>query len=213
MYRNILFDLDGTLIDSEPGIAISLRYAFSQCGISYDGDIKRFIGPPFRVSFPMFLATDEATTDKLIRSYRAKYAEVGVYKTRLFAGIRDLLFALRENGKRIALATTKPLSFAEIILRQKRIYRLFDYVAGTDVAAGGATDKKDVLDLVFRHTDFSKPESVLVGDTAYDIRGAESAGIDCVSVTYGYASEQSLLSDGARKIVGSVKKLREYLLE
>lgn len=212
MYDNILFDLDGTLVNSEKGIFISLRYAFEKCGVTYDGDMHNFIGPAFIHSFPEFLKTDEATTAKLIKYYREKYNACGVFQTTLYRGIKDLLFSLKQSGKRIALATTKPKYFASMILKQKRIYGLFDYIAGTELD-GSVNDKDEVLNIIFEKTGFEKARSVLVGDTIYDCIGAQKVGIDCIGVSYGFGKISQMCKRGVTLTAASVKELKKLLLD
>lgn len=212
MYDNILFDLDGTLVNSEKGIFLSLHYAFDKCGISYDGDLHNFIGPAFIDSFPYFLKTDKDTTMKLIRFYREKYNAEGVFRTRLYNGISDLLSGLKKNGKRIALATTKPKYFAEIILEKKRIRQMFDFVSGSELD-GSVNQKDEVIEIVFSKTDFTRSGSVLIGDTVYDCAGARKTGIDCIGVSYGYGNTADLLANGAKNIALSPKDLKKILLD
>lgn len=153
MYDYILFDLDGTIVNSEKGIIGSLLYAFDKCGIFYDGDFHKFIGPAFINSFPEYLGTDAETTARLIAFYRENYNRIGVFQTTLYRGIKDLLISVKANGQKIALATTKPKYFAEIILKKKRIYNLFDFIAGSSLD-GSVNQKEDVLNIIFEKTDF-----------------------------------------------------------
>lgn len=213
MYDLILFDLDGTLVNSKRGISNCLNAVFEKYGIRYDGDIEKFIGPPFVQSFPLLLGTDEKLTETLIKEYRVLYAKTGVYQTTLFRKVSTLLSLLKQNGKTIALATTKPRHFAQIILKQKRIFKHFDFVSGTE-PDGSLVDKVDVLNNAFRHLPpFAKERSVLVGDTIYDAQGASVVGIDCIGVTYGYGTKQELIDNGAISIAHSVNELKEILLK
>lgn len=211
MYDFILFDLDGTLINSEKGISRSLLYAFNKCNISYNGDLKKFIGPSFIHSFPAFLSTDETTTDKLITAYREDYSVNGVYECTLYRGVKDLLISLKNAGKKIILATTKPRRFAQIILKRKGIYKYFDFVAGSE-PDGNITEKEDVLNHIFTSTSAVPQKAVLVGDTIYDCLGAKAIGIDCIGVTYGFGKKDELISKGAKFIVDSIKELEKLLL-
>ena len=210
MYDFILFDLDGTLIDSREGIFLSLRHAFDDCGIKFDGDLTQFIGPSFVTSFPRLPATDAELTQKLALSYRAVYKAEGVYRCRLYNGIIDLLSSLKARGKTIALATSKPLVFANTILARKRIAKYFDYVGGSDPTAC-ITEKEQVLSALTKHFS-SKARTALVGDTIYDCLGAKSVGIDCIGVTYGFGNSDELRQH-ASIIASSVKELKKILSE
>lgn len=211
MYDYILFDLDGTLINSEKGIVNSLMYAFNIHGVSYTGDLKKFIGPSFIASFPAFLGADQELTLRLIKAYRENYSKSGVYESTLYRGIKDLLVSLRSANKKIILATTKPRMFAEIILKSKRIYNLFDFVAGSE-PDGSITEKDEVLKYIFAGTSATTQNSVLVGDTIYDCLGAQKVGIDCIGVTYGFGKKEELISHGAIKTVNSIQELKKLLL-
>lgn len=211
MYKYILFDLDGTLINSEKGIVSSLKYAFKKYDISYSGDLRKFIGPSFITSFPKFLGTDKELTENLIKAYREKYNESGVFQTELYDGIEDLICCLKSCGKKIMLATTKPRYFAEIILKEHKIIDYFDFVAGSELD-GSINEKEDVLKHIFSATDAVKYSSVLVGDTKYDCLGAAAVGIDCIGVTYGFGTKEELLSCGAKTTLSSVKELKKRLI-
>ena len=210
MYDFILFDLDGTLIDSREGIFLSLEYALSLYGIKYNGDMTEFIGPSFVTSFPRLLKTDKETTKKLSDAYRTIYAKEGVYKCSLYRGIRELLEQLKANGKKIALATAKPLVYAKTILSHKRISRLFDFIGGSN-PDNGITEKEQVLASLLNHIP-SPRKTVLVGDTIYDCLGAKAVNIDCVGVTYGFGKEDDLIKN-ATFVAHSVKELKKILLQ
>ncbi len=211
MYDTILFDLDGTLVNSQKGIELSLNVAFKKYGIVYDGDITAFIGPPFVESFPSLLKTDKKLTELLIKEYRIVYAEQGVYQTTLFRGITDLLKTIKNEGKQIVLATTKPKCFAQIILKQKHIFKYFDFVSGTTLD-GKLVDKVDVLKNAFDANELFASNAVLIGDTIYDALGAKDVGIDFIGVTYGYGKKEELIANGARAIANNPKELKKYLL-
>lgn len=210
MYDNILFDLDGTIINSKKGVSDSLRFAFAQNGVSFDGDYTIFIGPPFKVSFPKFLGSDEALTQKLISSYREHYAKIGVKECTLYRGIRDLLVTLKRDGKKIGLATTKPRRFAEEITKRKKIFRLFDIVSGTE-PSGFPSQKDEVVRIVMDKLQAAPDRTVLVGDTIYDCIGATECGIDCIGVSYGFGDAADLVREGAKLIADSPKTLKNLL--
>lgn len=210
MYDTVLFDLDGTVVNSQKGIFHSLKYALIAHGINYDGDMKKFIGPPFLESFPSFLHTDDDTTEKLIAAYRENYAKVGVYETTLYRGMKGLLCQLKLSGRTVAIATTKPRIFAEQILKQKRILNLFDFVGGAELD-GSIVNKIQVLMKVMDALRPDKSTTVLIGDTLYDSRGATEIGIDCIGVTYGFGDKNELKKN-CTLTARSVKELQKILL-
>lgn len=209
MYDLIIFDLDGTIINSEKGIYDCLKYAFKKNGISYNGSYKKFIGPPFTYSLPLYVGADSALTDKLTADYREEYNRGGVYECVLYKGIKPLMKALFDSGKTIALATSKPEYFAQKILQKKRIAKYFTCVSGATF--DGKTAAKDwVLSKVLNSVNCSNP--VLIGDTVFDCNGAKAKNIDCIGVTYGFGLKKDLLHAGAVKTVDTVKQLQNLLL-
>ena len=122
MYKYILFDLDGTLTDSAPGIIRCVQYALEKCGKGTcpDRELLPFIGPPLTESFQKICGMTAAEANTALEYYRERFARVGMYENSVYDGIPELLQNLRQAGKTLAVATSKPQLYAEKILEPRR---------------------------------------------------------------------------------------------
>lgn len=219
MYTTILFDLDGTLSDSEPGIRSGIEYSLSKFGIELEREeINKFLGPPIRDSYRNFCHFDEDTCEQAVKYYREYYAEKGLFENTLYPGMRKLLEALRERGKRLLVATSKPQLFTDKILKYFEIYEYFDVVAGASM--DGSRDRKaDIIRYALSEAGMGKGEelspdlrasALMIGDRKYDILGAYEVGIDSVGVLYGYGDIDELKTAGATYISDTVEGIMEF---
>ena len=146
MYKYLLFDLDGTLTDSQEGITKSVSYALINLGVKdLPEDIKkRFIGPPLKDSFKRSCGFDDETADKAIAKYRERYSTVGKFENRPYDGIPELLKELKEAGRVLVIASSKPTGFVEDILEKFEIKDYFDIISGADLN-GKKSEKEDVI--------------------------------------------------------------------
>lgn len=212
-YRYILWDLDGTIINSYPGVSRCVQYALEPYGITIQDEVtlRRFIGPPLRESFPAVAHLPEKYIEEAVARYRERYIPVGVFECELFPDIEEVLEAFHQAGYIQVLASSKPEAQCRQILEKFGLDCLFNEVVGASLD-GRIDTKIEVLNEVFRRLmiadpDFKKAEAVLIGDTRYDVMGATEAGIDCVGVSYGFGTRQDLLSHGAIKVYESAKAL------
>ncbi len=216
MFNLILFDLDGTLTDPKIGITKSVQYALDSIGIHED-DIEKltpFIGPPLKEMFMSYCGVDEQMGDFLVAKYRERFSVTGLFENSIYDGIKELLENLKADGKKIALATSKPQVFSEQILEHFDIKEYFDILVGSELD-GNRTNKAEVIKEVIKQSgsSFNIETAVMVGDRMYDIAGAKSAGIRSVGVTYGYGGKEELEKAGADYIVSDVKELGRLLSE
>lgn len=213
IYDTILFDLDGTLTDPKIGITKSVQYALSKFGIIVENPdtLTPFIGPPLKDSFIEFYSFSERKAYEAIEMYREYYSVTGKYENIVYPGIMDLLSCLKDQGRRLVVATSKPTVFSEDILKHFNLYSYFDFVAGSELD-GTRTAKDEViryaLSLLESH-DTSK--TVMVGDRKYDVLGAKSAGIDSVAVAYGYGSNEELMDTQPSFLAYTVDDLKNIL--
>ncbi len=205
-YDHLLFDLDGTIVDSEEGITRSVEYALAKYGIEAADrkELRGFIGPPLVESFMRFYGFSEEKAGEATDFYRERYAVLGVHENRLYPGIRELLTELRGMGIKIALATSKPEIFARMVIADMELTELFDFIAGTqlDDAAGRKnnyrTKKEDVIAYALSELGAKDPSRVLmVGDRKHDVIGAKINGIDSAYVLWGFGSEAEAEEEGA----------------
>lgn len=212
-YNPILFDLDGTLTDPGEGIRNSVAHALRYYGIQMStAELNRFIGPPLAEGFQKFCGFSVGQAAEAVEHYREYYREKGMLENRVYDGIPELLAHLREAGKVLAVATSKPEVFACQILRHYRLDDCFQVIAGSELD-GSRSKKHEVVTFALSRCPMSASGmAVLVGDRWHDVEGARQAGIDAVGVTFGYGSEEELLSAGAPSIAHSVTELEQILL-
>ena len=206
----IIFDLDGTLTESEPGITKSVQYALTKLGYPEQplSVLKKFIGPPLFESFSNVIGMDDDTARLGIDLYRERFSTIGWQENSVYKGIYHLLRSLRANGAYIGIATSKPTLFCEKILRHFGLFHFFDKV----VAANPNTEHSDKPYLVKEALPANYRRACMVGDRKYDIEGALANHIEGVGVLYGYGDQQELLAAGAAHIAPTVSDLAALLL-
>jgi phosphoglycolate phosphatase len=213
-YRDLLFDLDGTVIDSFDGVSRSYLYALKKMGktVQTPTELRRVIGPPLSESFERLYGLSKEESEKAIRHYREYYlSHEAVYACSLYDGIVDAIAALRARGYRISLATSKPEKMAKLILERKGITSLFDFIGGADEALG-RKEKVDVIRHVLCSLAGSDVESTLmIGDRMYDTVGAKELGIDTLGVLWGFGDERELTDSGALMLARKPSELLEIL--
>lgn len=211
----LLFDLDGTLSDPGEGITKSVQYALLKMGIS-EPDLKKlegFVGPPLQNSFAERYSFSEEEVERAVSYYRERFIEKGMFENKVYDGIPELLSGLKQEGYKLAVATSKPSVFAEEILRFFQIDRFFDFVAGSSLDGKGASKTEIILSVMNHFQEAHKEEMVMIGDRKHDIIGAVNTGIRSIGVTYGYGSKEELVEARADVIVTSVQELRDLTLE
>ncbi len=209
-YRNVIFDLDGTLTDSGEGIKKSAAYAFEQLGLPVpeDGELRKMVGPPLTVGFAL-LDVPEAKISEAVRLYRVRYNEGGgKYENRVYDGIEDCLKALKAAGRKLFVGTSKPEPLAREILSDFHLAPYFDYIAGASWDKS-RQNKDDVLAYLLSVVG-GADGTVMVGDTHYDVRGAHARDLPCIGVTWGYGARDELREADA--LTDTPEELQTYLL-
>ena len=205
----ILFDLDGTLIDSADGILSSMRAAFAELGVPEPpGGLGRgLLGPPLHTSLPPLVGP--ALAETIVPVYRRIYVEHGLPAHRPFAGIDTLLRELAAAGAALAVATSKLERFAEQIVAANGWAPLFHTVCGETVEKTRPT-KADVVRVALARLG-GPADAVMVGDRSHDVIGARANGLSCLGVAWGYAGPGELETAGASTICADVDALRGEL--
>lgn len=214
MYQYILFDLDGTLIDSEQGITESVQYALEKFGISVKDrkDLLPFIGPPLFQSFSVFYGFDAEQSAKAVEYYREYFGEAGVYHNRVYEGVEELLKKLKAAGKTLLLATSKYEYYAVKILEYLNFMQYFTFAAGS-LKDGGRGTKAEVISYVLEHHNISDySEAVMIGDRKHDIEGAKVVGIDSIGVLYGFGDLEELSSHQATHIAQTTEDIYRIIM-
>ncbi len=207
----VFFDLDGTLTDPGEGITNSVAFALKKFGIEETDKTKlyRFIGPPLIDSFIKYYGFDSEKAKTAVDYYREYYSVKGIFENILYEGIPSLLEKLKNEGKKIVLATSKPVKFAEEILRHFGILKYFSFVAGATMDET-LTKKEEVIEYALHSLNITDTaEVIMIGDRKYDILGARKLGIKSIAVQYGYGSEEELRASCPDYTAESTKALNE----
>ncbi len=210
MYHTVLFDLDGTLTDSAPGITNSVAYALRKWGIEEKNlDIlRKFVGPPLDESFAKYYGFPPEKCWKAIEYYREYYLPKGLYENRVYDGIEELLEWLRGTGRRAVVATSKPEPAAVQVLEYFHLAPYFDVIAGATMD-GSRVKKSDVIRYALERAGIQDAAGVvMVGDRENDIEGAKANGLASIGVLYGYGSREELEEAGALQIAETVEDVR-----
>lgn len=201
-YKYVLFDLDGTISESAGGIRKSLEYAITALGKPLPNldDYTLYIGPPLIDTFRNVCRFSEEDCQEGVELYRSFYDEKGKYINNLYDGIKCVLSELKENGAKIAVCSSKYEKFAEEIVEILGVFDCFDAICGSTLD-GSRKDKKDLIPYAVKSLggdfDSEKENTVMIGDTYFDARGARQCGIDFIGVEYGYGSTQTMKDEGA----------------
>ena len=210
-FHNILFDLDGTLTDSGPGIMTSGRYALEHLGIPCPEEqvLRTMVGPPLTTSFARF-GVPENRIEEAILLYREKYNNQGAkYENEVYPGMEEALQALRDAGCKLYVATSKPEPLARDILEHFGLDVYFEYIAGATMDRSRET-KADVLRYLLERIECAE-STLMVGDTSFDVLGALELGLPCLGVAWGYGDVQEMREAGAVEIVRDVKEMLAYI--
>lgn len=210
-YKNIFFDLDGTLTDSGEGIMNSAKYAFEQLKIEppCPEDLRKFVGPPLRYSFPLF-GVPEDKVEEAVALYREKYNnQGGKYQNRVYPGIEIMLQELKNAGCSLYIATSKPEPLARELAAYFHLDSYFDFIAGATMDKA-RDSKASVIKYLIEITGYDK-STIMVGDSHLDAIGAHDNGLGCICVSWGYGSREEFIAAGAEAIVNSPAELCNYL--
>jgi len=202
MSRLVLFDLDGTLVDSTPGIWASVRVAAAELGLPEPtpGQLRAMVGPPLEDGFAAAFGLPPGDVARAVAAYRAYYGAGALLDADVYPGVPELLAALRADGALLAVATSKPEPFALRVLAHVGLLPAFAGVHGATL--DGAVRHKDqvVGAALAAHPDGERP--VLVGDRSHDVLGARAHGLPCIGAGWGPALPGELAAAGAVAVAG-----------
>ncbi len=212
MIRTVLFDLDGTVSDSAPGILHALRLSFAEAGVDWidDGVARSLLGPPFWHSLPPLVG--EHRVDEVVRGYRRHYVEDGaMFDTAVYDGVPEILRALAAGGFQLAVATSKPEVHAGRIVAHLGLADLFDTVCGDTLDGGRHTKALVVGEALSRFGDPDPATVLMVGDRSHDVLGAAAHGLSCAGALWGYGSAAELTAAGASPLCARPSEVLELL--
>jgi phosphoglycolate phosphatase len=211
--RRVIFDLDGTLIDSRPGILSGLRHALGSLGhdLPPDLDLDWAIGPPLdEVMARLLSPRGDVRVEAAVLAYREHYGRLGLFDARLYEGIAPLLAELSSSGRTLFIGTSKLAPFARRVAEHFGLAHHFRGVFGSE-ADGRFRRKADLIRRILDEHRLAPSEVVMVGDREHDVLGARALGVPVVSVTYGYGTAEELLAAGATVLCDSPDQLRGHL--
>lgn len=209
----VVFDLDGTLTDSQAGIIASYRHALHAWDITIDDQaIRQWIGPPLQDGF-LALGVPAADIDRAILRYRDFFSTQGILENRLFPGISSMLASLADGDIVLAVATSKLTKYAARIVDQLSISSYFAVVVGA-TPDGTRLHKEEILDHALAELGRPVPSTVvMVGDREHDVRAAINCGAHSIGVTWGYGTASELIDAGVEALAATPSELTRTVLE
>ena len=213
-YSAILFDLDGTIVDSAPGITATLAYTFEQMGLPVPtpSELVAYVGPPILDSFRDLAGFTTEEAQRALSIYRPQYLETGVYDATVYEGVPSVLHAIHTAGIPLSLATSKPELPATLILEHFSLASQFDIITGASADEVRSAKADVVAEAIVRlkaiGADLSNP--VMVGDREHDVHGAAAHGIPTIFVEWGYGSPAEQV--GTIASVSTAEELQRLLL-
>lgn len=212
-YSALLFDLDGTLTDSAPGIMNCLRHALGIMGYDMPNEPERFLGPPLQDSFAKYCGMNEEQVAEAVRLFRERYRDKGLFENSVYEGVPEMLGRLKASGKRLMVATCKADIYAKRILERFGLAGYFEFVGGAELG-GARSEKWEVIEYVLGSTGILDRSGVLmIGDRKHDVIGAKKCGISCMGILWGYGSEEELSAAGADYIAKTPSEAADMLLK
>ena len=216
-YKYVLFDLDGTVSASAEGIRMSLEYALDTLNVPKPDldDYTLYIGPPLIDTFRNLCGLDAETSERGAAIYRDYYEKEGKYHNRVYPGIKEVVFALREKGIKTAICTSKQKPVADGVAEFLGITDWFDEVVGSTLD-NTIKDKKDLIPYALTklggNIESDREQTLMLGDSRFDAIGARLCGVDFIGVSYGYGSVDEMKEQGAVAIVDSPEEILKYIV-
>lgn len=208
-FKYILFDLDGTLIESGKGIMNAVKYALKKYGIDETNEavLRSFVGPPLNQQFAKCYGFSAEKSLEAVLVFREYYETKGILENEMYTGIDKVLQQLKNQGKYLMVATSKPEKFAHNILAQHDLEKYFDFIGGS-LTDGSRITKIQVLDYVLKTNKIENTDEVLmIGDTKFDILGAKNFDLKSMAITYGYGTEKELMEAKPDFTAGSPEEI------
>ena len=212
--KYVLFDLDGTLTDSMPGITNCAMHALEKFGIQPASreELLPYIGPPLVESFQQFHGLSPEQALQAVAYYRERFSTIGWKENAVYDGVKALLQELQGLGLELIVATSKPEVYTHLILEHFDLKQHFAFVAGSTLD-GLRNEKADVIAHIRKtYADINNENTVMVGDRKHDIIGAHLQQLRVIGVLYGYGDRAELEAAGADFIVADIQELRQQLL-
>ena len=208
-FKYLLFDLDGTLTDSGEGITKAVKYALEYFDIQVEdlNELRKFIGPPLRDSYKKFYDFDDEKAEVGIKKFREYYVDKGIYENKVYDGVEETLKTLKDMGKTLIVATSKPEAHAEIVLNHFDLAKYFDFICGADLEET-RVKKSDVIRYALESADIKdSSDAVMIGDREHDILGAKENNLKSIGVLYGFGDVVELTQARADFVVEKIQDI------
>lgn len=212
-FRAVLLDFDGTLVDPRDGLLDSFVHGLAAVGVTVDDKttLEPLIGPPIRHGFSMYLGLAEPSLSVAVEAFREYLGTKGVLEYQPHDGMIGLLDDLSVSGASLALVTSKPLPFVELVIEHTGIELDFTAIAAASLD-GAIAEKAQLVERALELLRVKSSNAVMVGDREFDVVGARANDVHAIGVLWGYGSRAELEAAGADDIVDDVDALRELLL-
>lgn len=201
-FDTILFDFDGTVFDTSPGVFNAFDYFLAKYNMEFPREkYSLMIGPPLKESFVNILKFPPEEADEAMNVYREYYGTKGIFECDVYPGVIKLVEDLHKAGKKVFVATSKPEIYTNQILERKNMTGLFDFVGGSDLEEKTRVEKIDIIKYVLSSNGLDSPDKfdkiLMVGDRKYDVIGAHAVGIKCCGILWGFGNRDEFRECGA----------------
>lgn len=210
-FEVVLFDFDGTVADTSPGIKEGLRHTFelNNMPLMSDEEMDCFIGPPLDDSFVKYCFVTEKKAKEMVLQFREHYHNKAIDKFVIYEGLVDAIGILKKKGIKVGIATSKPEIMAVHILKKAGIYNLFDVIQGATLD-GKLIKKTDIVRHVLLKDDIKGKKTLMVGDTEFDVYGAHCNGLPCLWVDYGFGTYENAMKERPEYTARTTKEMAEF---
>jgi len=213
-YKAVIFDFDGTICDTGEGIMKSAKYALDCYGYPVpenEKELNYFIGPPLLITFQERFKASPQRAEELVKKFRERYTNTGIYESRLYDGIKNLLSALKNDGIKTGVASSKPQKYIETLLKHFGISECFDCICGVTFAAD-CESKASIISRCLKELNINAKDALMTGDKSYDIEGAKANLMDSAGVLWGYGTKFEFIESGAKYIAEKVSDIESIAL-
>lgn len=213
MKKAVIFDFDGTLCDTGIGVKKSAKFALDSFGIEAPEweELDFFIGPPLLVTFQERFEQSATDAEKLVKKFRERYTNTGLYESEFYPNIPALLKALKNDGMKLGIASSKPINYVEELLIKADLKDLFDNISAVSFNAD-CESKQSIIERCVSALGIQPEEALMVGDRFYDIDGARENNIDSIGVLWGYGNKFELIESGAKYVIDKVEDIETIAL-
>ena len=214
MVKNLIFDFDGTIVDTSEGIIKSMHYAFEKLEINNlpDSRVKEIIGPPLDEMIAMLLDTDDKKLiEKGMFHFRQRYSKEGLEELKLYDNVEDTLSYLHNLNIRLFIVTSKPHQFTKVISENLGIIQYFNDISGVNLHGESKSKGYRIKEIIKKHN-LDVKETYMVGDRKEDVLAANQSKINTIGILYGFGKKEDLVSEGCKYFCCNFKDLENLLI-